>query len=180
MTLDEMTKVANSSTDENFRTNQTMFFANEAISVVNAEVGTRLPFIEEVNEEYTALTETWIRQIIIPYISYSIKMNDSAIQEAVLFLDSFNRGLNRIKDKKDKAIGEEYRDNGFETTYTIDFSDMAGTYNIPSERYSIADWEEFKEYFRGEFVSYEGVVYQALTNSLSKKPTETDYWRRVG
>lgn len=180
MTLDEMTKVANSYTDENLRASQTLFYVNEAIGVVNAEVGTELPFVDEVDADYVALSETWIRQVIIPYMCYSIKMTDSAIQEAMIYKNGFDEGLQRLKSKKDNAIGVEYQGEDFSRTYDIDFGDMAGTYNIPFERYSVALWDEHKRYFKGEFVSYDNIIYQALRNHIGIQPPNDDYWRQVG
>jgi hypothetical protein len=182
MTLEEMTTVANSYTDENLRNSQTMAYANEGISIVNADIGTNLPFISEVASDYVALSETWIRQVIIPYMCYSIKLNDSAVQEAGIYINSFEKGLVRINNKRDSAIPVEYQGADFASSHTIDYGDVGGAYNIPVERYSVAEWIEFKEYFRGEFVTYEGLIYQALTNSTGQTPNTVDsgYWRKVG
>lgn len=109
MTVNEMTVIANNYADEIFSATITLGFANEAIARVNAGLGIKLPFISTVNESYTALDETWIRLLLIPYITYSIKYNDGSLNEANDALLKFELSLRELKANKTSAISLEYR-----------------------------------------------------------------------
>ena len=177
MNITDMTRVANSATDESISTNMAMYFANEAISVINAEIGCELPFISDVSIDYVGLSETWIRQLLIPYISYSIKMNDSSIEEASIFYNSFSLGLERLSVHKEQAIPEDYRGSSFTTAYRIDYSNVANTYDIDTQPYVIAGYDIYQTYYTNDFVVYNDTIYVAIQQSKGKLPTNTDYWR---
>jgi hypothetical protein len=178
MTLTEMTKSANSYTDENFSATQCLPFVNEAIGSINAELDCELPFINDVNTDYLALSETWIRQLLIPYIAYSIKMNDGSLNEASVFLNSYNQGMQRISDKKYSAIPVAYQTSGFEKVYQIDYvTGLASTYGIGAKPYTIADYDEYKYYYIGEYCYYGGNVYICIRDSQGNLPTSTTYFR---
>jgi len=178
MNVTNMVAVANAYTDENFKANQALLFVNEAIGTVNAELKCSLPFIEDVNVEYTALNETWIRQILIPYICYSIKMNDSSINEANMFYRSYELGLQRISDNKRDAIAVEYQGSGFSNAYQIDYvSGLYNTFGIGAPGYAIAEYDPYKFYFEGSYVTYNDIMYVSIKDTTGNLPTNTTYWR---
>lgn len=119
MNLLEITNAANAFTDESFETNITIFFANEGISFINSRVGSTLPPIGATGN-YTALVDDWIRLLIIPYVSYSIKRNDASIAEADRFFNNFLLALSELESKKSSIIPEEFQPEDFGGVTQID------------------------------------------------------------
>lgn len=68
-------------------------FANQALSIINTEVGLLLPFIKDMNEEYIALPSSWFQRLIGFFIMYGIKMNDGSMNEALEYKEEFEKGL---------------------------------------------------------------------------------------
>ena len=121
MNLKEITKAANNYTDETFGTSVTVDFFNECIAKINASIHCSLSFIDSNNttydtNDYTDLSETWLRLVVVPYVAYSIKANDSSTNEASLLLNKFENGLRELKTNKMTAIPEEARNNNFSGT----------------------------------------------------------------
>ena len=123
-------------TDENFSVEQIVSIANRAISRINAECKTLFPFYEDTSSEYTAIPAVWQYDMISPYLSYGIKMNDSSLSEANLYLDEFYRALNTFKDNIGSLVeayekgdtenglsGEYINSIGYGGVYGIDTSD---------------------------------------------------------
>lgn len=123
-------------TDENFSVEQIVSIANRAISRINAECKTLFPFYEDTSSEYTAIPAVWQYDMISPYLSYGIKMNDSSLSEANLYLDEFYRALNTFKDNIGSLVeayekgdtenglsGEYINTIGYGGVYGIDTSD---------------------------------------------------------
>lgn len=125
MTLIKMTTAANAYCDENYTTLLTMNYVNEAIAQINSELDCTLPFIESDSAEYVALSETWIRSLFIPYICWSIKMNDGSLNEADRYLVSYNRNFEKLKLLKDNVISETYQGENFSGVYKIDYSQVS-------------------------------------------------------
>lgn len=179
MTLTDMTNSANAYTDENTSATTCLFFVNEAIGTINSELDCSLPFITNVNTDYIGLTETWVRQVLIPYICYSIKMNDGSITEANMFLQSYEKGLKRILDNKFSAIPVTYQNTNFSKVYQIDYvTGIAKQFDLPINPYTIADYDEYKSYYAGDYVWYNSVAYICVKDSLGNLPTNTTYWRQ--
>ena len=123
-------------TDENFSVEQIVSIANRAISRINAECKTLFPFYEDTSSDYTAIPAVWQYDMISPYLSYGIKMNDSSLSEANLYLDEFYRALNTFKDNIGSLVeayekgdtenglsGEYINTIGYGGVYGIDTSD---------------------------------------------------------
>ena len=85
-------------TDEKFKDTDLISLANKGISRINTECNTLFPFYTGVSEEYTHIPKNWQYDLISTYISYGIKMNDSSLTEANMYLDEFYRILNTFKD----------------------------------------------------------------------------------
>ena len=118
MTLNAITAAANAFTDETATQALTMSFANEAIAKINAQLKTKLPYID-AQADYTALDEKWVRVVVIPYVAYSIKLNDGSLNEADRFLMSWQDGLNSLRRDKWDAIDEDYREPAFYNAHQI-------------------------------------------------------------
>jgi hypothetical protein len=119
MNIKQITDIANNYTDEVFSTTVCIDFANEAIAKINVALGANLPYFVFVqgttnSNDYTALKEEWIRTVIIPYVSYSIKLNDGSLQESTSnFIQRYQQGLKDLKKNKYSAISEDYRNTNF-------------------------------------------------------------------
>lgn len=135
MKLEDIIKNSSIFTDETFTTVDLLSIANKAISRINTTCNTLFPFYEDSTSEYTAIPAMWQLDVISPYLSYGIKMNDSSLSEADRYLDDFYKALNNFKDnigtlveryeKGDTAngiSGEYINDIGYGGVYTIDTS----------------------------------------------------------
>jgi hypothetical protein len=113
MTITEITRIANNYTDEVFTTSVCLDYANEAIAKVNVTLGATLPYMD-LTSDYTALDEQWIRTVIVPYVSYSIKLNDGSINESqVNFLQRYEQGVRELRKNKKQAIGAQDADGNY-------------------------------------------------------------------
>lgn len=120
MTLQQITDAANAFTDENFRATVVMNYVNEAIAIINAEVNSTLPYFSGIGTDYVALSEDWIRTLLIPYASYGIKQNDGSLNEASTFLSAFRTAFQRLLQNKMIAITEAYRGDNFGGIYLME------------------------------------------------------------
>ena len=113
MTITEITRIANNYTDEVFTASVCLDFANEAIAKINVTLGANLPYMS-LTSDYTALNEQWIRTVIVPYVSYSIKLSDGSINESqVNFLQRYEQGLKELRKNKKQAIGAQDVDGNY-------------------------------------------------------------------
>jgi hypothetical protein len=97
MTITEITRIANNYTDEVFQASICLDFANEAIAKINVALGTTLDYMDG-SSDWTLLSQDWIRTVIIPYVSYSIKLNDGSINESQInFLQRYENGVKELK-----------------------------------------------------------------------------------
>lgn len=133
MKLADITKNSAIFTDENFSVDDILSLANRAISRINMSCNTKFPHYMSTTEEYTAIPADSQLDMISPYLSYGIKMNDSSLSEANIYLDEFYKALNDFKDKigtlvdayekgdTENGLSSEYINNeGFGGVYGID------------------------------------------------------------
>lgn len=132
MTLAEITKNSAIFTDENFSIDNILSLANRAISRINVECKTLFPFYTDTTSEYTAIPPIHQFDMISPYLSYGIKMNDSSLSEADRYLDEFYKALNNFKDNIGSLV-EAYEkgdtENGLSSEY-INSIGYGGVYGI--------------------------------------------------
>lgn len=133
MTLSEILVNSHFSTDETVNQEIAVNTANRALAIINTECKTLFPNFESFSETYTSMPSKWLFTLLSPYISYTIKMNDTSLSEADRYLEEFYRALNNFKDNLG-ALVEDYdetdpesgiapglvQDNGFGGVYTID------------------------------------------------------------
>lgn len=148
LTLTEIVSVANNFTDENITVSMGADFYNEAISRINAMLLTQLPYINKTSGDYatsvaitSALDETWQRRVVIPFVCYSIKINDGSMNEAsYAFIQRFQDGMKELKLQRKSAIDINYRVSWKECTYNDYISatntqDINAGVNLPSSSY---------------------------------------------
>lgn len=119
MTLTDLTNTANSYTDESFSAQVTMKYANTCIGIINTKLKSKLPLFTDVSTPYLALSDSWLETVVIPYLCWSIKMNDGSINEAREYQYQFEKGLAKLRIDKKLAVQEDYRDTGFSSVYKI-------------------------------------------------------------
>lgn len=119
MTVNEITAIANNYTDENFNSSTTIDFVNSCIGQINRTVKANLPLVDDTTTDYDALTDDWILTVIVPYVCWSIKMNDGSLNEANVFFAQYSRGLDSLKKNKRHAIDKDYQGSGFDNTAQI-------------------------------------------------------------
>lgn len=107
MTLEYIKNNSAIFTDENFSVENILSLANKAISRINVECKTLFPFYESTTSDYTAIPPIHQMDMISPYLSYGIKMNDSSLSEADRYLDEFYKALTSFKDNIDSLV-EQY------------------------------------------------------------------------
>ena len=131
MTLETITKNSAIFTDENFSVENILSLANRAISRINVECKTLFPFYDSYTAEYTAIPAISQMDMISPYLSYGIKMNDSSLSEANIYLDEFYKALNAFKDSIGSLV-EAYEQgdttNGISSEYlsTVGYGGVYG------------------------------------------------------
>lgn len=135
-----LTDVINNSeffTDENAETVNYLSLGNKAIAIINTECKTLFPRIKNESDLYTYMPKDWFYALLSPYLSYGVKMNDSSLTEAEMYLEEFYRALSNFKDNlgslvasydEDDATGESgispslIKEDGFGGVYEIDTS----------------------------------------------------------
>lgn len=132
MILNTIIKNSNIFTDENLSNDSLISIANKGIARINTELGTKFPEYKTATEEYTAFPASWQLDLISNYMSYGVKMNDSSLSEANMYLDEFYRILNNLKDKLgtlvDNYIAGDVT-NGISPEY-IETEGFGGVYGI--------------------------------------------------
>ena len=137
MNITEITRIANNYTDEVFTTSVCLDFANEAIAKINVALGVSLPYMDLTNS-YTLLNQQWIRTVIVPYVSYSIKLNDGSLNESqVNFLQRYEQGVKELK----KARSTIFPNDPTHPLYQYRGSNFGGVVQMPK----LGTYEKFPE-----------------------------------
>lgn len=88
-------------------------YANTAISRINTKFNLKLPFITDIEEEYSALDDSWFVLFMTNYLSYGIKMNDGSLSEAREYKQNFEQALYDFEGvDKSTVISEVYLGDG--------------------------------------------------------------------
>lgn len=106
MTLQGVVDNSNYMTDEDMISSNLLGIGNNAISEVNAKVGTKLPFFVDSNiatTDYWALPDFWVLRLIEPYYSFVIMANDGDTDARDFH---YQRFLAALEDFKKNGIGD--------------------------------------------------------------------------
>lgn len=125
MTLQTITDNSAVFTDESFDDEDLISLANKGISRINNECGTLFPGYKSMTAEYSAFPNNWQLDLISNYVSYGIKMNDSSLTEANMYLDEFYKALNSFKDKLGILV-DNYEKGNEENGISPDYIDKTG------------------------------------------------------
>lgn len=136
MTLKTITDNSAIFTDETFEDSDLLSLANKGVARINNSCSTLFPLYKSMNDTYDAFPDNWQLDLISNYVSYGVKMNDSSLTEASMYLDDFYKALSSFQDKlgtlvdnyengnKANGVSPEYIDKtGFGGVYGIDTSE---------------------------------------------------------
>ncbi len=119
-------------TDEDFRDVEIVSFANKAVARINIECRTLFPNFADLSEVYNAIPKNWLMSLISPYISYGIKMNDTSLTEAQMYLEEFYSALRKFTEELG-GLRELYiagdTENGISPAFTSN-EGFGGAYGI--------------------------------------------------
>lgn len=142
MTLSEILTNSQFSTDESIEQDLAVNTANKALAIINTECKTTFPKLESTTETYTVMPSNWLFALLSPYISYTIKMNDSSITEADRYLDEFYRALNNFKDNLGTLVAEYDEtdpESGISSEYLVE-TGFGGVYQIDTANAINTGW----------------------------------------
>lgn len=108
MTLADISLAAHDFTDERHSENMILNYVNEAISVINSKIGLALLEMDTTSDYVCFKNDYWIRALFVPYAGYGIKMNDGALEEAMIYLDTFERSLEQLSKKAHREVIGDY------------------------------------------------------------------------
>ena len=128
MLISELMSRSDNFTDEQVTTSMAQSYVDEAISKINTELQLHLPFFD-LETNYTALNDSWQMQLFLSYINYGVKLNDTSLTEANIYLMSFQNALSNLRGKLENSVAETYwgSDNG-DGTYNLE--GFGGAYQI--------------------------------------------------
>lgn len=104
----DLAMLSDAFTDEMLMESQGRSYGNEAIAIINTEIGLKLPFVTDINESYEALDINWFVRLINVYMSYGIKMNDGSLNEADRYYERFWAALEEFRDVAFDVVDDEY------------------------------------------------------------------------
>ena len=131
MKLDTIFEDDNLQTDESYGHDTLLPFFNDGISFINRRKHTYYPYLEPTASgeyNYTALKETWLRQIVINYMCHLVKTIDSSQFEYTDFLRKCEDAMEDFMQIKDPAefssdaFGEDDEGYGGTEVYMTDNS----------------------------------------------------------
>lgn len=120
MLLSKIISISNAYTDESVTTANALLFVNEAIALLNTKYKILLPFFEDATTDYDALGESWIRRILVNYVNYGVKMNDTSLQEADRYKAAFDLAVIDFASNYLDELDPEYLGETMNNVYTID------------------------------------------------------------
>lgn len=131
MKLSTLISISDSYTDEVLSTTKAILYANEVIAIINSKFALELPFFTDTATEYTytdpetnteqpVLNDTWMRRLFVPYLNYSVKMNDSSLNEAAEYKSNFYEALTEFGDKYLDILDDALLTGDLAGYYTID------------------------------------------------------------
>lgn len=120
MAFDKLTDISNSANnlaDENISTNITIEYANIAIGDINGRLQIDLPFFNTPDEVYTALSEKWLRTLVVYKVADMIKTNDSSLNEANRFTGLYEQAFRNFASVASQEVADEFKGKNFGGVY---------------------------------------------------------------
>jgi len=109
MNIKDLVASSNILTDESVSNADARKFLNMAIADINTTLFTELPFFDtNYDTSYTALTDSWQLNLLIPYCNWAVKMNDGSITEAREYLRMYYDSLTKFERVYMSILAEEH------------------------------------------------------------------------
>ena len=110
MEITDIMKASDSYTDEICSEVWARYFINQAIAQINASLHTRLPLLNSEDSEYSKdiLSDGWQNLLLVTYVCWGVKMNDTSLNEADRYMNQFVQNLNLLKNTMSDNIPVEY------------------------------------------------------------------------
>ena len=80
-------------TDEVLTNALALGFANKMIAEINTKFRTKLPFITNVDTDYTQLDSNWFLIFMLGALNYGIKLNDGSLSEAQTYKNDIAKAM---------------------------------------------------------------------------------------
>lgn len=133
MKVQDIMDYSDSFTDEVCTENWARAFINQAIGRINNTLNISLPLLSENDSEYSnkILPDDWQNSLLVIFVCYGVKMNDTSLNEADRYLSLFNEALEALKANLTAIVPPEYQgpsgngedsDAGIGGVYPIDTS----------------------------------------------------------
>lgn len=138
MTLDLIFEDVNLQCDETMSSTELIPFFNDGISYINRRKHTNYPYLSAgvaTQTEYTALKETWLRQIVINYMCHLVKTVDSSQFEYTDFLRKCEDAMGDFMQIKDPDAYAPSDDDGGEDGGGVQVYQADNTNNIMNRRW---------------------------------------------
>lgn len=109
-------------TDEDTPIARIMMYANEALAYINTEFGYRLPFFTDLSTAYTGLNDSWLLRLVVNYVNYAVKMNDSSLNEAAEYKNMFLTAVVSFNNSASSFLATAYMPSESQSIYQMDTS----------------------------------------------------------
>lgn len=130
MKLSELITISDSYTDEVLTSTKGILYANEVVAKINSKYGLDLPFFENATDDWTfldpdtdlavaVLPPTWMRRLFVPWMNYSVKMNDSSLNEAAEYKSEFFEAMMDFGENYLNILDEYFLTGDMNGVYTI-------------------------------------------------------------
>jgi len=127
MKLSDLIAVSDSYTDEVLSTTSAILYANEVIAKINTKLRVSLSYFVDATTDYTDLDEGWLRRLLVPWLNYSVKMNDSSLNEAERWKIEFLEAMAEFSGEYLETLDETLLTGDMPGVYQMDTSDAIPT-----------------------------------------------------
>lgn len=142
MEIQQMMQFSDSFTDEVCTEEWARAFANQAIARINLELNISLPLLADTEPEYSPdiLPDDWQNALLVIFICWGVKMNDTSLNEADRYLQLFNDALSRLKANLTTVVPPEYQNPSGNGDVSEDGAGKGGMYPINTNNAINMSW----------------------------------------
>ena len=111
MKVQDIMSYSDSFTDEVCTEGWARAFINQAIGRINTALRISLPLLSPDDSEYSSsiLPDDWQNALLVIFVCYGVKMNDTSLNEADRYLSLFNEALDSLKSNMTTVVPPEYQ-----------------------------------------------------------------------
>lgn len=120
---------------------QMMVNVNWAIDEINSELNAKFPTVTADTEEYTAIPDKYIRQVVIPGAVHNFYViDDEGMTQEQNFYQMFAQGMFRMLRDYSHLIPEEYQDDMENGSVDSQYEDSKGLRGIEGDITTVGWW----------------------------------------